>query len=219
MTRQGDAGLRESGDLQLRRAVIESADSLYYAHGFRAVGMDALRQHAGVSLKLIYRLFPSKESIVLAVLDYRHQIWAGEVTAAVERAESPRERLLAIYDYLAGWFRSENFRGCVFINAFGELATESPAVAAKAAEHKRDFRDYMDQLAIDAGFSAELGDQLMLLAEGAQVTAAITGDASMAMKARRAAEMLLSFEETRPTASAAGGSAAPGSAAPQSHGG
>ncbi|WP_218221205.1 TetR/AcrR family transcriptional regulator [Nesterenkonia sp. Act20] len=211
MTRQGDAGLRDSGDLRLRRAVIESADALYYAHGFRAVGMDALRQHAGVSLKLIYRLFPSKESIVLAVLDYRHQIWAGEVTAAVERAESPRERLLAIYDYLAGWFRAENFRGCVFINAFGELATESPAVAAKAAEHKRDFRNYMDQLAIDAGFSAELGDQLMLLAEGAQVTAAITGDVSMAMKARRAAEMLLSFEETRPTASSAGGVGAPGS--------
>lgn len=193
MTRQGDARLHESAD-PLRQGIIEAADELYYANGFRAVGMDALRQRAGVSLKRLYTVFPSKESIVLAVLDYRHQIWADEIAAAVAQQATPRDRLLAIYDYLAGWFRSDSFRGCVFINAFGELATESPAVATKAADHKRDFRRYMERLATEAGFSEELGDQLMLLAEGAQTTAAITGDSSMALKARRAAETLLGAE-------------------------
>lgn len=193
MTRQGDARRHESAD-PLRQVIIEAADELYYANGFRAVGMDALRQRAGVSLKRLYTVFPSKESIVLAVLDYRHQIWADEITAAVAQQATPRDRLLAIYDYLAGWFRSDSFRGCVFINAFGELATESPAVATKAADHKRDFRRYMERLATEAGFSEELGDQLMLLAEGAQTTAAITGDSSMALKARRAAETLLGAE-------------------------
>lgn len=193
MTRQGDARRHESAD-PLRQVIIEAADELYYANGFRAVGMDALRQRAGVSLKRLYTVFPSKESIVLAVLDYRHQIWADEIAAAVAQQATPRDRLLAIYDYLAGWFRSDSFRGCVFINAFGELATESPAVATKAADHKRDFRRYMERLATEAGFSEELGDQLMLLAEGAQTTAAITGDSSMALKARRAAETLLGAE-------------------------
>ena len=195
MTRQGDARLHESVD-PLRQSIIEAADELYYAHGFRAVGMDALRQRAGVSLKRLYTVFPSKESLVLAVLDYRHQMWVDEIAAAVAQEVTPRARLLAIYDYLAGWFRSDSFRGCVFINAFGELATESPSVAVKAADHKRDFRRYMEQLALEAGFSEELGDQLMLLAEGAQTTAAITGDSSMALKARRAAEALLSVEES-----------------------
>ncbi|PRZ12904.1 TetR/AcrR family transcriptional regulator [Nesterenkonia sandarakina] len=193
MTRQGDARRHESAD-PLRQVIIEAADELYYANGFRAVGMDALRQRAGVSLKRLYTVFPSKESIVLAVLDYRHQIWADEIAAAVAQQATPRDRLLAIYDYLAGWFRSDSFRGCVFINAFGELASESPAVATKAADHKRDFRRYMERLATEAGFSEELGDQLMLLAEGAQTTAAITGDSSMALKARRAAETLLGAE-------------------------
>ena len=195
MSRQGDARLPGPEEQQLRATVIEAADALYYANGFRAVGMDALRQEAGLSLKLLYKLFPSKESIVLAVLDYRHQMWAGEVAAAVDQETTARGRLLAIYDYLAGWFRSDSFRGCVFINAFGELATESPAVAAKATHHKREFRRYMNQLATDAGFPAELGDQLMLLAEGAQTTAAITGDSSMALKARQAAEVLVGAQE------------------------
>ncbi|MCH8570872.1 TetR/AcrR family transcriptional regulator [Nesterenkonia sp. AY15] len=194
MIRQGDAHLQKSAD-PLRRRIVEAADELYYAQGFRAVGMDALSQRAGVSLKRLYTVFPSKESIVLAVLDYRHRMWADEIAAAVAQEATPRGRLLAIYDYLAGWFRSDSFRGCVFVNAFGELATESPAVATKAAEHKRDFRRYMERLAVEAGFSEELGDQLMLLAEGAQTTAAITGDSSMALKARRAAEALLSVEE------------------------
>lgn len=194
MTRQGDAHLQTAADPQ-RQSIIAAADELYYAHGFRAVGMDALRQRAGVSLKRLYTVFPSKESIVLAVLDYRHQMWADEISAAVAQQSTPRDRLLAIYDYLAGWFRSDSFRGCVFINAFGELATESPAVATKAAHHKREFRRFMGTLAVEAGFSEELGDQLMLLAEGAQTTAAITGDSSMALKARRAAEALLSVEE------------------------
>lgn len=195
MTRQGDAHLHQSSD-PLRASIIEAADELYYAHGFRAVGMDALRQRSGVSLKRLYTVFPSKEAIVLAVLDYRHQIWVDEIATAMALQDSPRARLLAIYDYLAGWFQSDSFRGCVFINAFGELATESPAVAARAAAHKRDFRRYMEQLAVEAGFSEELGDQLMLLAEGAQTTAAITGDSSMACKARRAAESLLGAEES-----------------------
>ncbi|TDS86872.1 TetR/AcrR family transcriptional regulator [Nesterenkonia aurantiaca] len=195
MARQGDAQLQQSAD-PLRQRIIEAADELYYAHGFRAVGMDALRQHARVSLKRLYTVFPSKESIVLAVLDYRHTMWADEIAAAVAQEGTPRARLLAIYDYLAGWFLSDSFRGCVFINAFGELATESPAVAIKAADHKREFRRFMEQLATEAGFSEELGDQLMLLAEGAQTTAAITGDSAMALKARRAAESLLSVAES-----------------------
>lgn len=192
MTREPDARPRESADLRLRDGIIEAADALFYARGFRAVGMDALRQRAGVSLKLLYRVFPSKESIVLAVLDHRHQRWSEEIAAAVAHQVTPRARLLAVFDCLAGWFRSDSFRGCVFINAFGELAAESPAVASRAADHKRDFRRRMEQLAIEAGFSEELGDQLMLLAEGAQTTAALTGDSSMALKARRAAEALLS---------------------------
>lgn len=197
MTRQTDAHLQQSAD-PLRQRIIEAADELYYAHGFRSVGMDALCRRAGVSLKRLYTVFPSKESIVLAVLDHRHQMWADEIAAAVAQELVPRDRLLAVYDYLAGWFRSDSFRGCVFINAFGELAADSAAVATKAADHKRDFRRYMEGLAIEAGFSAELGDQLMLLAEGAQTTAAITGDSSMAFKARRAAEALLRVEASAP---------------------
>ena len=64
---------------ETRARVVEAADRLYYARGIQAVGMDELRTAAGVSLKALYALFPSKSDIVLAVLRRRHQLWSDGV--------------------------------------------------------------------------------------------------------------------------------------------
>lgn len=175
----------------LRDHVVATADALYYARGIQTVGMDDLRAASGVSLKRLYALFPSKEDIVLAVLRHRHQTWVDGVEAAVARSADPRERLLATYDYLAEWFDTDDFRGCGFINAFGELGSVSPAVAEAAREHKRSFQDYVAALVRDAGGTPELAAQLAILAEGAQTTAAISGTSEAAGQARRAAEILI----------------------------
>lgn len=175
----------------VRDIIVDAADRLYYAKGIQSVGMDELRSAAGVSLKRLYSEFPSKEDIVLAVMEYRHAIWTTGVSALVDDAETPRDRLLAIYDYLAGWFSDDSFRGCGFINTFGELGGVSPAVATITREHKASFQDYVADLVADAGAPASLAPQLAILAEGAQTTAAITGSPEAALHARRAAETLI----------------------------
>lgn len=175
----------------VRDIIVDSADRLYYAKGIQSVGMDELRSAAGVSLKRLYSEFPSKEDIVLAVMKRRHELWTTGVSALVDDAETPRDRLLAIYDYLAGWFSDDSFRGCGFINAFGELGGVSPAVATITREHKASFQDYVADLVADAGAPASLAPQLAILAEGAQTTAAITGSPEAALHARRAAETLI----------------------------
>jgi AcrR family transcriptional regulator len=171
--------------------VVDAADALFYARGIRAVGMDDVRSAAGVSLKRLYALFPGKDSLVLAVLHKRHAMWTEGLTAAVDATEDPREKLLAVYDYLADWFAEDTFRGCGFINAFGELGPTSPEVASYAREHKRSFQEQLAALVAGAGFDAALAPQLAILAEGAQTTAAIEGSAEAAVHARRAAETLI----------------------------
>ncbi|WP_411558796.1 TetR/AcrR family transcriptional regulator [Plantibacter sp. MPB07] len=175
----------------VRDIIVDAADRLYYAKGIQSVGMDELRSAAGVSLKRLYSAFPSKEDIVLAVMERRHELWTTGVSALVDDAETPRDRLLAIYDYLAGWFSDDSFRGCGFINAFGELGGVSPAVATITREHKASFQDYVAGLVANAGAPASLAPQLAILAEGAQTTAAITGSPEAALHARRAAETLI----------------------------
>jgi len=100
-------------DDALRERVLDAADALYYARGIQAVGMDELRTAAGVPLKRLYRLFGSKDAIVAEVLRRRHVQWEQGLTAAVVAAGSPRDRLLAIYDYLAGWFGQGDVHGCI----------------------------------------------------------------------------------------------------------
>ncbi|MGO3886329.1 MAG: TetR/AcrR family transcriptional regulator [Mycetocola sp.] len=174
-----------------RDRIVAAADRLYYARGFSAVGMDELRTEAGVSLRRLYELFPSKDSIILAVLAHRHTMWEDGVRAAVDAADGPQERLLAIYDYLAEWFCADDFRGCGFINAFGELGGTRPAVADAVREHKAGFQAQLAQLAADAGAPDGLSAQLAMLAEGAQTTAAISHDPGVAAQARAAAVTLI----------------------------
>ena len=172
--------------------ILSAAEDLYYRKGFAAVGMDELRSAAGVSLRRLYGLFPSKDDIIAAVLRRKHEEWEAALSAKVAAAGvGPKERLLAVYDYLQDWFCTDNFRGCAFINAFGELGGTNPGVAALVREHKQAFQQYMSGLARDLGGSELLGAQLAILAEGAQSTAAISSDSAAAVQARAAAEVLI----------------------------
>ena len=178
-------------DEEVRERVLNAADRLYYGRGIQSVGMDELRRASGVSLKCLYGVFPSKAAIVLEVLDRRHALWNTGVTGRVARAETPRAKLLAIYDYLSDWFSDDTFRGCGFINAFAELGSISPEVAERAREHKAGFQSFVARLVSDAGADPHLAPQLSILAEGAQTTAAIAGTPEAAVHARRAAEILI----------------------------
>lgn len=80
----------------------------------------------------------------------------GRLAEYVGRYEAPGARVLAVFDRLGAWFAEPGFRGCAWINAYGELGPASPPVA-----------------------------------EGARVTAGVTGDAGSARQARAAARALL----------------------------
>ncbi len=182
-------------DPAVRAHIVEVADRLFYARGIQAVGMDEIRTGAGVSLKKLYAAFPGKEQLIAAVLSVRHDLWERGVHGAVDAVTDPRAKLLAMYDFLEQWFGDEAFRGCGFINAFGELGATSPAVAAIARQHKDSFQRFVGSLTAsvvtDAERAEELAAQLALLAEGAQTTAAIAGTTTPAAHARRAAATLV----------------------------
>ncbi len=188
---------------EIRTQIVDAADTLFYGRGIGQVGMDAVRDAAGVSLRALYKEFPSKEDLIVAVLGKRHEMWTSGVQAKVGSIDEPRARLLAVYDYLADWFAEADFRGCGFINAFAELGPASPRVAETVREHKADFQRYVDRLVAQAGGPAALGPQLAILAEGAQTTAAIAGTADAAADARAAAETLISVARLHAESAAA----------------
>ncbi|MFC8722377.1 TetR/AcrR family transcriptional regulator, partial [Kitasatospora sp. NPDC057198] len=179
-------------DEQARRdgeALLDAAEALFYEKGVRAVGMDEVRAASGLPLKRIYRLHPAKDDLVVAVLRRRDRRWRARLSAAVEAEREPRARLLAAFDWLGGWFAEPGYRGCAWINAFGELGPASPAVLAEVRAHKAAFHAQLTDWARAAGLADP--SPVPLLAEGAIVTAAITDDPAPARRARAAVEALL----------------------------
>ncbi|MFT3714561.1 MAG: TetR/AcrR family transcriptional regulator [Gordonia sp. (in: high G+C Gram-positive bacteria)] len=174
-----------------RDRVLAAASRLFYTRGVQAVGMDAVRTEAGVPLKRLYAAFPSKDALLLEVLSCQSEQWNARLEAAIAAAPDPRGKLLAVFDFLGDWFGDDDFRGCLFVNAFGELGAVAPDVARAVRAQKDGFRRQLTDLVAEFGGPAELGPQLALLAEGAQTTAAIDGTPDTAQVARAAAAVLL----------------------------
>ncbi|MER5940535.1 TetR/AcrR family transcriptional regulator [Streptomyces sp. NPDC001928] len=174
-----------------REQALDAAETLFYGRGIQSVGMDDIRGASGVSLKRLYQLFPAKEQLVEAYLERRDVRWRGGLAAYVERRSDPEERIIAVFDWLEEWFAEDDFRGCAWINSYGELGARSQRVADQVRTHKRAFRAYLASLVTEAGLPDALTGPLYLLAEGAMVTAGITGDTRPATEAREAAGALL----------------------------
>lgn len=174
-----------------REQALDAAEMLFYGRGVQSVGMDEVRAASGVSLKRLYQLFPAKEVLVEAYLERRDLRWRGRLAEFVARREEPRERILAVFDWLEEWFAEPDFRGCAWINAYGELGATSERVADRVRAHKRAFREYLGALVAEAGLPGALAGPLFLLAEGAMVTAGIEGATAPAAQAREAARLLL----------------------------
>ncbi|MEU9415601.1 TetR/AcrR family transcriptional regulator [Streptomyces sp. NPDC051577] len=173
-------------DEEARTRLLDAAEALFYAEGIQAVGMDRIRAASGVPLKRLYRVFPAKESLVTAYLERRDRRWTASLRGAVSEAPEP---ILAVFDWLADWFSEPDFRGCAFLNAYGELGTGPEAVVDVIRRHKAELRNLLADL---AGPDREpLADQLLLLVEGATVVAALDPGPAPAHRAREAAATLM----------------------------
>ncbi|QWF78757.1 TetR/AcrR family transcriptional regulator [Amycolatopsis sp. CA-230715] len=169
-----------------REQLLDAAERVFYARGIQAVGMDELRAAAGLPLKRIYQLYPGKDDLVVAFLRRRHTRMMTAIRANTEHAAEPA---LALFDWLRDWFSEPGFRGCAWLNAYGELGPTNAGVAEEARRHKREFRALLIGLA--DGYPADVAHAVYLLAEGAIAAAAISGTAEPAVEARRVAETLL----------------------------
>ncbi|ADG79528.1 Transcriptional regulator, TetR family OS=Tsukamurella paurometabola (strain ATCC 8368 / DSM/ CCUG 35730 / CIP 100753 / JCM 10117 / KCTC 9821 / NBRC 16120/ NCIMB 702349 / NCTC 13040) OX=521096 GN=Tpau_2930 PE=4 SV=1 [Tsukamurella paurometabola] len=181
---------------QQRTAVLDAAERLFYGKGIQAVGMDEIRAAAGVSLKAIYKLFPSKDLLVAEVLAIRDRRWTDGLHKYVDRADTPEDKVLAVFDWLDEMFAENDFRGCSFINSYGELGATSPTVAQAAQHNKSCYQDEVNALVADAGLPPTVAVQVGLLTEGALATAAILGPDGVADGARQAARVLIGAQRS-----------------------
>jgi hypothetical protein len=114
--------------------------------------------------------------------------------AAVERlAPTSGSAVLAAFDALAEWTRSDGFRGCGFVNSFAETSEVGDAHQRVIAEHKRELVDACTALVARdrPGAPAWIGAAAAVLFDGAMVECAILRSDAPVVAARRAVGHLL----------------------------
>jgi AcrR family transcriptional regulator len=161
-----------------RQRIIDAARELFYRHGIRAVGVEAVAEAAGTNKMTLYRHFSSKDELVAECLRAFGQevegIWAG---LDASHPNDPRGQLLAWLELVATRMRDPKDRGCALINAAIELPDKDHPARQVVETFKASARARLERLCGEAGLSqpATLADELMLLVEGARVCAQSMG--------------------------------------------
>jgi AcrR family transcriptional regulator len=158
----------------------------------QTVGIDRVIEQAGVAKASLYNTFGSKDELVRAYLEMRQASVAQRITEAVERYDTPRDRLLAVFEGQGELFAQPGYRGCAFARASAESHPGDQAEQA-ADGYRRWVRSLLTELAERAGVPEPeaFARQLHLLYEGAGQSARMDHDPAAAALARSAAAVLL----------------------------
>lgn len=154
---------------RVRDRIFETACELFYRHGIRAVGIDAIVCAAGTNKMSFYRSFPSKDELVADYLRYKDQnfwVWWDGIVAP--HAGQPRRQVEALFEAHVNKTCSKESRGCGLANAAVEIVEDEHPGRAVVVSHKSEIRRRFRMLAaaMQAREPDALGDALMLLMEG-----------------------------------------------------
>ena len=174
-----------------RERLLAAANELFYREGVHTVGIDRVIERAGVAKATLYSTFGSKDELIAAYLEGRHERMRERIERAIARHRSPRARLLAPFAVQEELAADDGYRGCAFANATAE--SHGPAAEAAVAAYRAWLRETLTALAAAAGARnpAALARQLHLLYDGAAQSARMDHDPATVRAARAAAAALL----------------------------
>ncbi|MGA2048980.1 MAG: TetR/AcrR family transcriptional regulator [Terracidiphilus sp.] len=161
---------------EVRGRILNTACTLFYQHGVRAVGVDLVVEKAGVAKTSLYRHFRTKDDLIAAFLKREDaDFWATWDRVAVRHSDDADAELDAHLAWIGERVGRPNYRGCPQINVAAEFPDIDHPARKVAAKHKREMRQRLKGIAERLGVARpdELAGQLSLLINGAFVSSQI----------------------------------------------
>jgi AcrR family transcriptional regulator len=156
-----------------RERILAVARDLFYRHGIRAVGVEAIAEAAATNKMTLYRHFGSKDELVAAYISELakegDQVWA---TLAEAYPGDPHAQLEGWVRHVEQIFIDREDRGCAIANAAVELRDMDHPARQIIDDYKTRKRDKLVSLFRDAGYAEPevLADEVFLLFEGARIS-------------------------------------------------
>jgi AcrR family transcriptional regulator len=188
------SGREEARDPPPRERILAVARDLFYRHGIRAIGVEAIAEAAGTNKMTLYRHFASKDELVAEYLRGLAQTVDG-IWCELERKHprEPRKQLAAWLQYVGDNITNPQSRGCALANAAVELPEKHHPARCVIEKHKQGKRQQLALLCKAAGAKKPelLADELFLLIEGAWVCAQSLGAKGPAARLVRLGETII----------------------------
>jgi AcrR family transcriptional regulator len=178
-----------------RQRLIEAAIRRFYRDGFRSVGIDQVLADVGISKTAFYKHFESKDDLMLAALEMQN-CWLQDTFRSMIRERggaTPIGQLYAVLDVVQHIIESDDYQGCIFVNAAMEFPLPHEPAHVAASQNKQAMEDIVRSLAEESGADdpRSLAQELCLIMEGAYVTRHVTGNPDTVDIARRIARLVI----------------------------
>lgn len=153
-----------------RDRIFEAAKNLFYRYGIRGVSVDAIAAEADTTKVTLYRVFSSKDELIVEVLQEHSKCvfeWWDSVVAPF--AGQPRKQLEALFHGIREQLScDEAQRGCPLSNAAVEVVEPDHPAKEVIRKHKLEVNRRLRELCAEMGAKEpqRLGDALTLLISG-----------------------------------------------------
>lgn len=156
-----------------RERILAAARDLFYRHGIRAVGVDAIAEAAATNKMTLYRHFGSKDELISAYL----QELAREGDDLWQRLREtypgdPNAQIEAWVQHVEQVLTDCAERGCAMANAAVEMREIDHPARQIIEDYKTRKRDHLMRMFSEAGYTdpEQVADEVFLLFEGARIS-------------------------------------------------
>jgi AcrR family transcriptional regulator len=160
----------------VRQRILDTASTLFYERGVRAVGVDLVVDESGVAKTSLYRHFRTKDDLIVAFLEREDvEFWGQWDAVAARHADDPAGEIEAHMRWIGKRLARANYRGCPQINVAAEFAEVDHPAREVSKRHMQALRARLAVLARQLGAARphDLAAQLGLLINGAFVSASM----------------------------------------------
>jgi TetR/AcrR family transcriptional regulator, transcriptional repressor for nem operon len=138
--------------LETRERLVETARRLFHEQGYSATGIAEILDAANARSGSLYYFFPTKEDLLLAVLElYKDLLWPVVVDPVFARVSDPIERIFGVLDGYRQQLLATKYQfGCPIGNLALELTNSHPSARQLIAENFSGWRKAIEQCLTDA---------------------------------------------------------------------
>lgn len=178
----------------MRKRILSTATNLFELRGIHASGIDTIVAESGICKRTLYKYFPSKNLLIMACLRDKSDLFYEWLNSRLSsKKANSLEILIELCEFVEQWVMTPEFHGLPFHIASVEFPDPTHPLNQYSAVLALELQGYFSKIALGAGAKdpEALGQQLMIIFEGAALVERLNPGIGAAKHAKNAAITLI----------------------------